>query len=141
MQVKKRNGDGQIFNVMKIAKAIYRARIDANQEKTLEECMKEAREVELMLDKTVSVIDIESIQDAIEKYFIKKDEVEVFKAFTFYRAKRKQDRENPWSNNDERQDIILQKYLKKNETKKDFIERISMGKQSLAKIFRNREAI
>jgi len=35
MQVKKRNGDGQIFNVMKIAKAIYRARIDANQEKTL----------------------------------------------------------------------------------------------------------
>jgi ribonucleoside-diphosphate reductase alpha chain len=126
---------------MKIAKAIYRARIDANQEKTLEECVKEAREVELILDKTVSVIDIESIQDAIEKYFLKKDEVEVFKAFTFYRSKRKQDRENPWSNNDERQDIILQKYLKKNETKKEFIERISMGKQSLAKIFRNREAI
>ena len=141
MQVKKRNGDGQIFDVMKIAKAIYRARIDANQEKTLEECVKEAREVELILDKTVSVIDIESIQDAIEKYFLKKDEVEVFKAFTFYRSKRKQDRENPWSNNDERQDIILQKYLKKNETKKEFIERISMGKQSLAKIFRNREAI
>jgi ribonucleoside-diphosphate reductase alpha chain len=141
MQVKKRNGDGQIFDLMKIAKAIYRARIDANQEKTLEECVKEAREVELILDKTVSVIDIESIQDAIEKYFLKKDEVEVFKAFTFYRSKRKQDRENPWSNNDERQDIILQKYLKKNETKKEFIERISMGKQSLAKIFRNREAI
>jgi ribonucleoside-diphosphate reductase alpha chain len=141
MQVKKRNGEGQIFDVMKIAKAIYRARIDANQEKTLEECVKEAREVELILDKTVSVIDIESIQDAIEKYFLKKDEVEVFKAFTFYRSKRKQDRENPWSNNDERQDIILQKYLKKNETKKEFIERISMGKQSLAKIFRNREAI
>jgi ribonucleoside-diphosphate reductase alpha chain len=141
MQVKKRNGDGQIFDVMKIAKAIYRARIDANQEKNLEECVKEAREVELILDKTVSVIDIESIQDAIEKYFLKKDEVEVFKAFTFYRSKRKQDRENPWSNNDERQDIILQKYLKKNETKKEFIERISMGKQSLAKIFRNREAI
>jgi ribonucleoside-diphosphate reductase alpha chain len=141
MQVKKRNGDGQIFDIMKIAKAIYRARIDANQEKTLEECVKEAREVELILDKTVSVIDIESIQDAIEKYFLKKDEVEVFKAFTFYRSKRKQDRENPWSNNDERQDIILQKYLKKNETKKEFIERISMGKQSLAKIFRNREAI
>jgi ribonucleoside-diphosphate reductase alpha chain len=141
MQVKKRNGDGQIFDVMKIAKAIYRARIDANQEKTLEECVKEAREVELILDKTVSVIEIESIQDAIEKYFLKKDEIEVFKAFTFYRSKRKQDRENPWSNNDERQDIILQKYLKKNETKKEFIERISMGKQSLAKIFRNREAI
>ncbi len=37
--------------------------------------------------------------------------------------------------------MILQKYLIKNETKKEFIERISLGNSNLAKIFRNREGI
>lgn len=51
------------------------------------------------------------------------------------------DRENPWSTNDDRQDLILSKYTKKGETKKEFIDRVTVGNPHLAKIFRNREGI
>jgi hypothetical protein len=45
MQVQKRNGELETFNINKMAKAIYNARLDANEEKTIEECIAEAREV------------------------------------------------------------------------------------------------
>lgn len=94
MQVRKRNGELEEFNVLKIAKAIYRARLDAGQEKELDDCVHEAE----MIAKGIlngRILDIETIQDAIERYFIKNDDIEVFKLFTFYREKRKQDRANP----------------------------------------------
>jgi hypothetical protein len=94
MKVRKRNRELQGFNLLKITKAIYRARLDAGYEKTLDECVFEAKEIVKEFDK-VDIIDIETIQDKIEKYFIKKDDIEVFKLFTFYREKRRQDRENP----------------------------------------------
>lgn len=140
MQVKKRNGALEEFNILNIAKAIYKARIDAVKDKSLEECLTEAQEAIESLE-SEDIIGIEDIQDAIESYLMRKNEIEVFKNFTFYREKRRQDRINPWSNNDERQDLILQKYTKKGETKKEFIDRISIGNPKLAKIFRNREAI
>lgn len=141
MQIRKRNGEVQNFDLIKIAKAIYKARIDAGQDKDLEFCVNEAKEIKASLPNGNSILDIEFIQDAIEKYLIKKDEIEIFKQFTFYRAKRTQDRESPWSSNDDRQDLILQKYTKKGETKKQFIDRISLGNPNLAKIFRNKEGI
>jgi ribonucleoside-diphosphate reductase alpha chain len=140
MKVKKRNGELQDFNLIKIAKAIYKARLDAGYEKDMEQCIFEADQISKSII-TKDVIDIETIQDEIEKYLIRHDEIEVFKLFTFYREKRRQDRENPWSNNDERQDIILQKYLLHNETKKEFLERVSLGRLDLLKILRNREGI
>ena len=45
MQVQKRNGTVEPFNINKMAKAIYKARLDANEEKTIEECVVEAREI------------------------------------------------------------------------------------------------
>jgi hypothetical protein len=45
MQVQKRNGETQSFDINKMAKAIYNARLDANEERTIEECIAEAREV------------------------------------------------------------------------------------------------
>jgi ribonucleoside-diphosphate reductase alpha chain len=140
MQVRKRNGKVEEFDITKIAKAIYKARLDAKQDKSVEDCLNEAKKIMKDL-RNGQAIDIETIQDAIETYFIKNDEIEVFKLFTFYREMRRQERENPWANNDERQDIILSKYTGKGETKKEFIKRISIGNQYLEKIFRNREAI
>lgn len=141
MRIKKRNGQIEDFDLIKIAKAIYKARVDAGQDKDLEFCVNEAKDIKSKLPNHDSILDIEFIQDAIEKYLIKKDELEVFKHFTFYRAKRAQDRENPWAGNDDRQDLVLQKYTKKGETKAQFIERISLGNPNLAKIFRNKEGI
>ena len=67
--------------------------------------------------------------------------IESFKQFTIYRENRAKDRENPWSTNDDRQDLILSKYTKDGESKKEFIERVTIGNSDLAKIFRNREGI
>ena len=58
-----------------------------------------------------------------------------------YRSKKALERENPWNDNDERQDLILEKYLIKGETKQQFIKRIAFGNTRLEKIFRNREGI
>jgi hypothetical protein len=45
MKVQKRNGTVEGFNINKMAKAIYKARLDANEERTIEECIAEAREI------------------------------------------------------------------------------------------------
>lgn len=94
-QIRKRNGKIQDFDIIKIAKSIYKARIDAGREKSLEYCVEEAKEVRSSLPNDGTIVDIEEIQNAIELYLIKKDEIEVFKLFTFYRARRKQERMNP----------------------------------------------
>ena len=67
--------------------------------------------------------------------------IDSFKQFTIYREKRAADRENPWSTNDDRQDLILSKYTIQGESKKEFIDRVTFGNTDLAKIFRNREGI
>ena len=67
--------------------------------------------------------------------------IDSFKQFTIYREKRAEDRENPWSTNDDRQDLILSKYTIQGESKKEFIDRVTFGNTDLAKIFRNREGI
>lgn len=140
MQVKKRNGKLEEFNIEKIAKAIYKTRLEANQDKNLQDCIKEAKKISKTFEGQ-EIVDIETIQDAIEDYFIKQKEIALFKMFAFYREKRRQDRIAPWIDNDERQDLILQKYLLPNESKKEFLDRISLGNEKLLKIFRKKEAI
>lgn len=139
-KVKKRDGSIVEFNVMKIAKAIFKSRLDENQDVEVEDCVSEAKEIVIEF-KGREIVKVEEIQDAIERYFLKKEELDVFKSFIFYREKRKQDRLNPWANNDERQDLILQKYLIKGETKSEFLDRVTIGNGDLLKIFRNKEGI
>lgn len=44
-RVVKRNGTEVSFNILKIAAAIYKTRIDVGQDITMEECVPEAREI------------------------------------------------------------------------------------------------
>ena len=140
-EVVKRNGSIEPFNILKIASAIYKTRKDNGQDVTIDDCVAEARKIVEDLKNKKEPVPIEEIQDAIEDHFFKSGETKVFKSFVFYREKKAKERENPWVDSDERQDLILQKYLIKGETKKDFLNRISNGNYKLLKIFRNREAI
>ena len=45
LQIKKRNGQIERFDLSKMAKAIYKARLDANQERSIEHCFAEARAI------------------------------------------------------------------------------------------------
>lgn len=141
MQVIKRNGDVQEFDVSKIANALYKVFKEVGQEKSFEECMREAKFLTEYYEESGEIFDIESIQDDVELYLFKTDQFKAAKAYIAYRKKQEVERENPWSDMDDRQKLVLSKYTKKGESIKDFIKRISIGKTSFEKIFRKKEAI
>lgn len=140
MRVVKRNGKLEPFDVKKIADALYRVYREVGDRKLKKVCKEEAKEI---VDKYIGQdnIPIESIQDDVENYLMETKQFAAAKAYIKYREKQKIERENPWSDNDERQDMILEKYLIKGETKKQFLKRVSINNTSLEKIFRNREGI
>jgi ribonucleoside-diphosphate reductase alpha chain len=140
MKVIKRNGLVESFDVTKIAQAMLKAYQSVGAEFTEADCIKQAKEITKHYDKEVD-INIETIQDDVERYLMNKKQFEAAKAYIKYREKQKTERENPWSDNDERQDLILKKYLINGESKKEFLERISFGKSSLKKVFRRKEGI
>ncbi|MDY0295181.1 MAG: adenosylcobalamin-dependent ribonucleoside-diphosphate reductase [Acholeplasmataceae bacterium] len=140
MNVIKRNGTAEPFDLLKIAQAMQKAYRSVGLTFSDEECLKQATEITKSYAKDQDVA-IETIQDDVELYLMKKKYYEAARSYIKYREKQKTDRENPWGDNDERQDLILKKYLINGEDKKDFIKRIAFGKSSLEKIFRRKEAI
>lgn len=139
MQVIKRNGERQDFDIKKIARAIHRAHQSVGLKINLTESKKQAEAITKNYEG--QVLEIEKIQDDVEQYLMDQKFFETARAYIKYREKQKEDRENPWADNDERQDLILQKYLINDESKADFIKRVAFGKTSLEKIFRRKEAI
>jgi ribonucleoside-diphosphate reductase alpha chain len=140
MQVIKRNGEKERFNLKKIASALHKAYISVGEELTLDDCIKQSENITMDYSKT-DIISIEKIQDDVELFLMETKKYEVAKAYIKFREKQRIDRENPWGDNDERQDLILKKYLLHNESKKDFLKRVSFDKPSLEKIMRHKEAI
>lgn len=140
MYVTKRNGSKEFFDIRKIAIAMHKAYLSVGSNFSEEDCFRQAEEITKSYAPEEDV-NIERIQDDVELFLMESKQYEAAKAYIKYREKKKLERENPWSDNDNRQDLILQKYLFHNETKKDFLKRISLGKASLEKIFRKKEAI
>lgn len=142
MQVIKRNGKLEKFNHEKISMALMKtfgSTVDDEISKEIKTITKEI--VKKYEKRGIKEIHVEDIQDDVELMLMRREHYAYAKSFITYRNKKTEQRENPWANNDERQDIILEKYLIEGESKKDFIERIGYGHTSLEKIFRNREAI
>jgi len=140
MYVLKRNGSKEVFDLQKIAVAIQKAYQSVGQEVSNEECLKQAQKITKSYPKDAE-INIEKIQDDVELFLMDTKQYEAAKAYIKYRERQRTDRDNPWADNDDRQDLILSKYLVHGEDKKAFIKRIAFGKSSLEKIFRHKEAI
>lgn len=142
MNVIKRNGTTEPFDVNKIATALYKVYMEIGDRSKIKKiCKEQAKEISAHYLELHKDIDIESIQDDVENYLMETKQFLAAKAFIKYREKKAEERKNPWRDNDERQDLILGKYLIKGEDKKQFLDRISFGNSNLRKIFRNREAI
>lgn len=142
MNVIKRNGSVESFDINKISTAIYKVyREVGDRSKTKKICKEQAKEIAFKYLETNTDIDIERIQDDVENYLMDNKQFDAAKAFIKYRHRKNEERENPWRDNDERQDLILGKYLVKGETKKDFLKRVTFNNYKLEKIFRNREAV
>lgn len=140
MYVLKRNGSKEVFDLSKIAIALQKAYHSVGQEVSHEECLKQAQKITKSYSKDAE-INIEKIQDDVELFLMDTKQYEAAKAYIKYRERQRTDRDNPWADNDDRQDLILSKYLVPGEDKKAFIKRIAFGKSSLEKIFRHKEAI
>ncbi|MCF7924172.1 MAG: adenosylcobalamin-dependent ribonucleoside-diphosphate reductase [Candidatus Izimaplasma sp.] len=140
MFVVKRNGVKEKFDKKKIAEAIYKAYRSVDNKKTKQQCLEYAKKITDEF-REVEEVSIEKIQDSVELFLMENKDYEVAKAYIKYREKQRIDRENPWSDNDERQDLILQKYLLPNESKKEFLKRVSFKRPALQKILRHKEAI
>lgn len=140
MYVIKRNGSRELFDTKKIAKALYKVYQEIGLPFDMAVCAAQAEDL-TQYYQDIDEIDVEAIQDDVELYLMHTKQFEAARAYIKYREKHKEMRENPWADNDERQDLILQKYLIKGESKKEFIKRISFGNLALEKIFRNREGI
>ena len=137
----KRNGVKEKFDVTKIANAMCKAYTSVGEEVSYKECLDQAKFITKDLLQGSTEISIENIQDNVELYLMDTKKYEAAKAYIKYREKQRIDRENPWDDNDERQDMILQKYLLNSESKKDFIKRVSIQRPALEKILRHKEAI
>ena len=140
MFVIKRNGVQEKFDKKKIADAMYKAYRSSGIKKSKAVCLEYAKKICDDFE-GVEEVSIEKIQDSVELFLMENKDYEVAKSYIKYREKQRIDRENPWSDNDERQDLILQKYLLKNETKKEFLKRVSFKRPALEKILRHKEAI
>ncbi|MCK9235647.1 MAG: adenosylcobalamin-dependent ribonucleoside-diphosphate reductase [Acholeplasmataceae bacterium] len=140
MYVEKRNGSKEPFDLKKIAIAMYKAYQEVGANFELEDCIEHTKKLTKNYQKD-DTVHIEQIQDDVENYLMQTKQFEAARAYIKYREKQKHERENPWADNDERQDLILQKYLLKGEDKRGFIKRIGLGKSSLEKIIRKKEAI
>ncbi len=140
MLVIKRNGEKEEFDLNKIAHALRKAYLSVNKEITQKECIEQAKIITSDYNEG-DEINIEKIQDNVELFLMETKNYEVAKAYIKFREKQRIDREHPWSDNDERQDLILEKYLLHNESKRAFLKRISFGRPSLEKILRHKEAI
>lgn len=142
MLVVKRNGTQEEFSVYNIHKAIKSVFTEIKEDIDSGTILNFAEELEKAYkDADLSEIDVESIQDDVEMLLMEKGYFNAAKEYIRYRERKQIERDNPWADNDERQDLILQKYLIKGESKKDFIKRIAFGNTKLEKIFRNREGI
>ncbi|HBG32595.1 MAG TPA: ribonucleoside-diphosphate reductase, adenosylcobalamin-dependent, partial [Acholeplasmataceae bacterium] len=140
MYVVKRNGTKEHFDLNKIAIAMHKAYLGVGIELSVEECLKQALKITKGYPKDQEV-NIEKIQDDVELFLMESKQYEAAKAFIKYRERQRNERDHPWADNDDRQNLIMSKYLMKGETKKDFIKRIAFGKSALEKIFRKKEAI
>lgn len=141
MKVIKRNGQTAPFNRDNITGALKKTFKNIDDE-TLNEITAIADALQAKYKKRkIKEIHVEDIQDDVELELMRRGHYSYAKSFITYRNMKSEQRENPWANNDERQDIILEKYLIEGESKKDFITRVGYGHTSLEKIFRNREAI
>ena len=88
MNVIKRNGTAEPFDLHKIAEAMHKAYRSVGLNFSSEECLKQAQEITKAYPKTEDV-SIETIQDDVELYLMKKKYYEAARSYIKYREKTK----------------------------------------------------
>ncbi|MDO5037870.1 MAG: adenosylcobalamin-dependent ribonucleoside-diphosphate reductase [Tissierellia bacterium] len=137
MQVKKRNGNVVDYDITKIELAVKKAMEETDL--GVDEAI--AKLVAQNVTDQVSheeVVDIESIQDAVELELMR-DRPDVAKKYILYRQERTRLREEGWDMTDLQRDIYEKKYRYKGESFEEFLDRVSGGNSPIKKAISNKQ--
>lgn len=130
MEVKKRTGGVVPYDGEKIIIAVEKAM--AETKKGVDHGISKAVVEDVEATLTGDVIDIESIQDAVEVSLMKRDP-ETAKKYILYREERTRLREHGWDMTDLQRDIYEKKYRFHSENFEGFLERVSGGQSTIKK--------
>lgn len=139
MQVIKRDGSRQTYDIAKIENAITKAfkRVVGDLDDTVSA---DIHSVVTNVDtRVVDEISVEEIQDMVEQELMSCGYYDVAKSYILYRAERTRLRENGWDMNGLQRDIYEKKYRFNNESFDEFLERVSGGDSAVKKAIANRE--
>ncbi|MDD7363505.1 MAG: adenosylcobalamin-dependent ribonucleoside-diphosphate reductase [Peptoniphilus sp.] len=137
MDVRKRNGKIVSFNGEKIAIAVEKAMAETEKGVDKEISHAVAKHVEEQC-RDKEIVDIESIQDAVELLLMQKDP-EAAKKYILYREARTRLREHGWDMTDLQRDIYEKKYRFRSESFDEFLERVSGGQSAIKKAIANKQ--
>ncbi|MDQ0508455.1 ribonucleoside-diphosphate reductase alpha chain [Peptoniphilus ivorii] len=137
MEVRKRNGRIVGYDAEKIVVAVEKAM--AETEKGIDSAISRAVAQDVSdRFQGEEIIDIESIQDAVEFSLMQKDP-ETAKKYILYREERTRLREHGWAMTDLQRDIYEKKYRYDSETFEEFLDRVSGGNSAIKKAIANKE--
>lgn len=134
-KIKKREGYREKFKAEKIVAAIIKAmnevdEIDGNVANQI---------AEKIAKQDKDFMHIEDIQDLIEQYLIEAGKVKTVKAFILYRKARAEKRAKGWGLDELQQAIMDKKYMEKNETFDEWLDRVSGGNKKLRKLIKDKK--
>ena len=137
MKVRKRNKNVVEFDAEKIVVAVEKAMAETEGGVDEDAARAVAQEVTERCTGE-DVVDIETIQDAVELSLMAKDPVAT-KKYILYRQERTRLREHGWDMTDLQRDIYEKKYRYDSESFEGFLERVSGGNSAIKKAIANKE--
>lgn len=133
MQIVKRNGTKESFNIRKIASAVKRALDETHTEYSPPYPMEFAKAIEAyFVAQGKKELSIDEIQDQTELFLIS-DFPQAGKAYLLYRKDRENLWKYGWDMTDLQRDIYESKYRYKKETFKEFVERVAINNRPIQK--------
>lgn len=141
MEIIKRNGDKDKFNVDKIHNAIVKAMDETEKGRDLFISLIICQEIHDMAKKSEEIMNVEEVQDLVEEFLVKKDRFDVAKRYILYREERNKKRDKIWELTDLQRDIYEKKYRFEGESFAEFLNRISGGDTYIRKLIQNKQFI
>lgn len=139
MNIIKRDGKIEAFNIEKVYNAVYKSTLDSKQGEDKELAQKISDSVLNLLKHRESDISVEEVQDIVEILLMTSERKDVAKKYILYREDRAEVRKSKWHMDELQSSIWSNKYQYNDENFDQWIERVSGGNPKIAKLIREKK--
>jgi len=139
LNVRKRNGDLTLFQKDKIVDAIIKSMAECEVGVDEDIAWEIAEDIENEFEDCNVLPTVESLSDRVEELLAENGRFDASKRYILYRSERTKAREQCWEMDDLQRDVYERKYRFNNEDFNEFINRVSGGNESIAKLIRNKD--